>query len=170
MLTVTITMHVPLISVCLVADVLIFLMWYALPQMLVILLNVILLKVVFILIFLINVTREINVMITIAIKILDALKPIFNATIMIYALMTAVILLLVVYMFHMIVMTITLVRKTLAQENVIMNGWIVTITMHVQMISVYQRLVVKILHVIVMIRISVQKMTVIHKLDVFTQM
>jgi hypothetical protein len=84
--------------------------------------------------------------------------------------MIAVNLLLVVYMFHMIVMTITLVRKTLAQENVITNGWTVTITMHAQMISVYQSLVVKILHMIVMIRTNVQKMTVIHKPDVFTQM
>jgi hypothetical protein len=109
-------------------------------------------------------------MITTAIKILDALKLTFNVTIMIYALMIAVNHLLDVYMFHMIAMIITLVQKTHAQENVIMNLWIVMITMHVQMITVYQRQVVKILHVIAMIRTSVQMMTAIHKLDVFTQM
>jgi hypothetical protein len=90
--------------------------------MLVILLNVILLKDVFILTSLINVTREINVMITIAIKILDVLKLPFSVTIMIYVLMIAVIHPLDAYMFHMIATTITLVQKILAQESVTMNG------------------------------------------------
>jgi hypothetical protein len=137
--------------------------------MLVTLLNVILHKDVFILMSLINVTREINVMIMIAIKILDVLKLTFNVTIMIYALMIAVNHLLDAYMFHMIAMIITLVQKTHAQENVIMKPWIVMIMMHVPTITVYQRLAAKILHVIAMIRTSVQMMTAIHKSDVFTQ-
>jgi len=165
------TMHVPPISVCLAVDVSIFQMLYVTQKMPATLLHVFLHPDVYLLISLINVTREINVTIILVMSILDAHNPKLTVTTMITVLMTAATQILDVYMHHTTVMMIMPVPATHAvQDSVIMNMLIVTMMIIVLMIVVIKLMGASILLIIVTTIMLVQLITAIHHVDVFTPM